>query len=149
RRVLQRVPSVSGYHVDLNMVAEAPKGRSSRCSSVGPLLLFFGLFFWTPTAPAATGLRVFTDSVQTISPVAIDEDSNGCLWIAADEGVFRFDGRNFSKVPGAFNTPAGIAVLGSETIIIAANNGVFQSYKGIATQLSTEPANSLMKLKDN
>ena len=99
-----------------------------------------------PIVTAAPAVRLLSDAKQAISPVAIAEDADGLLWIAADEGVFRFDGQHFLRLEGPFEGPSAIAVVGGSTVLIGANNGVFQYLKGTFTRLTPEPTTVLTKL---
>jgi hypothetical protein len=100
-------------------------------------------------AKAATALQMFSDSRQAISPVAITEDDQGFLWIAADQGVFQFDGNHFIKIPGEFDVPAGIATIGKRSVLVACSNGVFQYSDGVTRKLTAESANTLVKLSED
>ena len=100
-------------------------------------------------ADAAPALQMFADPKQVISPVAITEDTDGFLWVAADQGVFQFDGNHFLKIPGDFVRPAGIAVIGTRTVLIAGNNGVFEYSNGVTTILTADATIALIKLNDD
>lgn len=115
----------------------------------GLTLTLVSLFWGWSTVSASPAVRMFPDPRQSISPVAIAEDADGLLWIAADEGVFRFDGNHFLRVEGPFEGPAGITVVGGSNILIAANNGVFQYFRGAVTRVSPEATNTLTKLSDD
>jgi ligand-binding sensor domain-containing protein len=116
-----------------------------RCGALTVLLWMLG----APIANAAPALQLFSDPAQAISPVAIAEDDKGFLWIAADQGVFQFDGSHFLKIPGAFQIPAGIAVIGKRTVLVACNNGVFEYANGVTAKLTGESANTLVRLGDD
>ncbi len=115
----------------------------------GLLTILFVAYGVLSSVMAAPAVRLFFDAKQTISPVAIAEDADGLLWIAADEGVFRFDGQHFLRIEGPFEGPAAIEVVGGSTVLIGANNGVFQYLKGTLTRLTREPATALTKLSDD
>ena len=100
-------------------------------------------------AQAATALQLFSDPKQAISVVAIAEDAEGSLWIAADQGVFQFDGNDFLKIPGPFEGPAAIAVIGKRTVVIGCNNGVFQYRNGVIKKLTTDVTNALIALSED
>jgi tRNA A-37 threonylcarbamoyl transferase component Bud32/ligand-binding sensor domain-containing protein len=93
-------------------------------------------------------LRFFADAVQPIAPLAIAEDANGDLWIAAREGIFRFDGYRFIRIPGDFHGQTSIAVVGGHTILIGATNGLFQYRDGLVLRISPEAATTLIKLTE-
>jgi ligand-binding sensor domain-containing protein len=98
---------------------------------------------------AAIALQLFSDPRQQISPVAITEDADGFLWLAASQGVFRFDGSHFDKIAGDFEVPAAMAVMGKRAVLIGCNNGVFEYSGGAIQRLSAHPTNTLIRLSDD
>src|ERR1700681_4221300 len=117
--------------VSIAFVATAAAGGRWRSLNLSLRLLAVLLIYGCGRdLSAAPVVRMFFDDTQTISPVALAEDADGMLWIAADEGVFQFDGKHFLRLEGLFQTPSAIAVVGGYTVLIGANNGVFQYSKG-------------------
>ncbi|MBS1876518.1 MAG: hypothetical protein JSU00_25105 [Acidobacteria bacterium] len=86
-------------------------------------------------AGADPALRFFSDPTQRISPISIAQDRRGFLWLAADEGVFRFDGYNFQKIEGDFDTPSTVAMVGP-AVLAAAKNGLFAYVDGVVKKIS-------------
>jgi hypothetical protein len=99
-------------------------------------------------APQAA-LRLFSDPVLSITPLSISEDADGLLWLAAEQGVFCFDGMRFHQIPGEVKGPSGVVVLGGKTVLVAANNGVFELIHGTLTRVASESANSFIKLSED
>jgi ligand-binding sensor domain-containing protein len=87
-------------------------------------------------APLSPSVHIFSDPSQPITPLEIAEDSSGYLWLAAEQGVFRFDGRHFVRIAGQAVHPFTIATLSGGAVLVGADNGLFQYRNGSLEQLA-------------
>jgi tRNA A-37 threonylcarbamoyl transferase component Bud32/ligand-binding sensor domain-containing protein len=94
-------------------------------------------------------LRLFTDSSQAITPLEIAEDASGYLWLAAEQGVFRFDGRHFARIAGPFGHPLSLAILAGSTVLVGTDTGLFQYHDGSVARLTTDITPGLSPLAND
>jgi len=94
-------------------------------------------------------LRFFADPSQAITPLNLAEDANGDLWLAAEHGVFRFDGQHFVRIPGDFVGPSTVAILEGRATLVGADNGLFLIRNGSTVRLAPEPVYEFLRLDEN
>jgi ligand-binding sensor domain-containing protein len=115
---------------------------------LGAILLSFGSSAGEGTA-SPKAVRLFSDPVLSITPLSIAEGPDGLLWLAAEQGLFCFDGKHFHQIGSGIEKPSSVVILSGKAVVVAAHNGIFQYVRGDLTRLSQEPANGIVKLSDN
>jgi serine/threonine-protein kinase len=96
-----------------------------------------------------TAVRLYSDPVLSITPLSMAEDADGLRWLAAEQGLFSFDGKHFHQIGSGIEGPSSVVILGGKAVLVAARNGIFQYVRGDLERLSQEPASGIVKLSED